>query len=229
MQSSHPSRDPLRTAVKQIVVLLSILFLVVMSWEEQRIDAAVTEGAIPEESIRLRILAHSDAPEDQLVKQDIRDAVVMQMKSWVGELAPESLEQAKAMTRNHLPEIEALVAQELDVRGITYAYQVELGEVPFPTKMYGRVIYPAGDYEAVRITLGSGKGKNWWCVLFPPLCFIGDNGDVSAPKEAAGTRTASAEPAPSETAEAEASAPEVRFFLLDLLASLWSWVSGLFK
>lgn len=228
--------ETLRIIVKQMIMLLSILFMVVMAWEGQRIDAAVAGGAIPEESIRLRILANSDNPSDQLVKREIRDAVVAQMQAWVLELNdPQSLEEARELTRRHLPEIRQLVGEELSKRGITYAYDVNLGTVPFPTKLYGGTVYPAGEYEAVRITLGEGRGQNWWCVLFPPLCFIdAGSGDAAAqPVEGdSSVRTVSAQAgdkaASEERENAAASEPEVRFFLWDLFIGLWDWVTGLF-
>ncbi|WP_106767298.1 stage II sporulation protein R [Paenibacillus faecalis] len=218
--------ETLRTIVKPFIMLLSILFMVVMSWEGQKIDAAVAGGPIPEESIRLRILANSDNPSDQLVKREIRDVVVEQMQRWVMELDnPQSLEQARELTRRQLPEIERLVGEELSKRGITYDYEVSLGNVPFPTKLYGGTVYPAGEYEAVRITLGEGTGQNWWCVLFPPLCFIdAGSGDAAAqPVKAEGQQASE----PRENAAS--SEPEVRFFLLDLFSDLWEWIVGLFR
>ena len=162
-----------RRIVKQIGLIIVCLMMIIMMWEGQKTDAAVAATAIPEQSIRLRILANSDAPGDQLVKREIRDAVVAQMGEWVAELEnPQSLDEARKVIREHLSEIENRVGEELGSRGLNYEYQVELGSVPFPTKLYGGTVYPAGDYEAVRITLGEGKGQNWWCVLFPPLCFI---------------------------------------------------------
>lgn len=226
--------ETLRIIVKQMIMLLSILFMIVMVWEGQRIDAAVTGGPIPEQSIRLRILANSDNPSDQLVKREIRDAVVAQMQEWVLELNdPQSLEEARALTRNHLPEIRQLVGQELSKRGITYDYDVDLGTVPFPTKLYGGTVYPAGEYEAVRITLGEGKGQNWWCVLFPPLCFIdAGSGDAAAQPAESEVRTVSAKAdgnkATEERESAASSEPEVRFFLWDLFAGIWDWMTGLF-
>ncbi|WP_039836393.1 stage II sporulation protein R, partial [Paenibacillus sonchi] len=84
-----------------------------------------------------------------------------QMNQWVALLEdPQSLEQARTLIRGHLPELNALVARELEERGIDYGYKVELGVVPFPTKMYGGTVYPAGEYEAVRVTLGAGRGQN---------------------------------------------------------------------
>lgn len=225
--------ETLRIIVKKMVLLLSCMFMVIMAWEGQQIDASVVGGPIPQESIRLRILANSDSPSDQLVKREIRDAVVEQMELWVLQLDnPQSLEEAKALTRQHLPEIRQLVGEELSRRGITYSYNVELDVVPFPTKLYGGMVYPAGDYDALRITLGEGQGQNWWCVLFPPLCFIdGGSGDAAAQPANAGVQTVSAQGGdagnemPQNAGDGE---PQVRFFLWDMLLKIWDWVTSLF-
>ncbi|WP_151733867.1 stage II sporulation protein R [Paenibacillus tengchongensis] len=237
----------MRATVKHTAIIISVMMMILMMWEGQKSDAAVAGTGIPEESIRLRILANSDGTADQLVKRQIRDAVVAQMNEWVSGLDnPQSLEQARTLIRSHLPELNALVGGELKRRGISYSYNVELGVVPFPTKLYGGTVYPAGDYEAVRVTLGAGKGQNWWCVLFPPLCFIdagsGDAAAAAAPAQ--GVQTAAAagsveggqaanavqNPAgAADTAAEQAETPEVRFFLWDLLHNLWSWISGLWS
>lgn len=213
------------------LIVFSMLILL-MSWEGQKIDTAAADGLIPQESIRLRILANSDGAGDQIVKRRVRDAVVEQMNGWVGELEnPQSLEDARRVIRDRLGEIEELVAKTLDRNGKDYAFKVELGKVPFPTKMYGGAVYPAGDYEALRVTLGEGRGKNWWCVLFPPLCFVdagsgdalqAENIDVSPAKANAAAATDAKQVVdPEET--------EVRFFLWDMLVRLWDWVAGLFS
>ncbi|MDO7906507.1 stage II sporulation protein R [Paenibacillus sp. JX-17] len=209
---------------RQTALIMGCIFILIMSWEGQKADAALAKSSIPQESIRLRILANSDAPGDQLVKREIRDAVVRQMDSWVQELDnPQSLEQARALIRTRLPDIQATVGRELAARGIDYSYKVELGKVPFPTKLYGGLVYPAGNYEAVRVTLGQGEGQNWWCVLFPPLCFI-DAGSGEAAAQAG-----AAAPADGEAAVRQADQePVVRFFLWDLLLDIWSWITGLF-
>lgn len=150
--------------------LILAVFVILMSWEQVRTDASAIEGAIPDQSIRLRILANSDAPADQAVKRHVRDAVVAAMNNWVS--GPATIEQARATINGHMGEIEAVIAHELEIRGFDYGFKAELATVPFPTKMYGSRVYPAGDYEALRITLGKGAGQNWWCVLFPPLCFV---------------------------------------------------------
>ncbi|WP_454193499.1 stage II sporulation protein R [Paenibacillus sp. Marseille-Q7038] len=214
----------MRKSIKQFFMIVVCMMIVMMSWEGQKSDAAIHQAVIPHDSIRLRILANSDMPHDQLVKREIRDAVVEQMNEWVPALAdPHNLEEARTMVRGHLPELNELVGQELKSRGLTYEYNVELATVPFPTKMYGKLIYPAGDYEAVRVTLGKGEGQNWWCVLFPPLCFVGGkNGDV-AEKNVTVSNEQTGQVSENEgTAE-----PQVRFFLWDMLVKAWDFVGSI--
>lgn len=250
MYESQSNRgDSLRVTLKYTALFICFFMIIMMMWEAQKTDAAVADSAIPEESIRLRILANSDGAQDQLVKRQIRDAVVAQMNEWVAGLEdPQSLEQARVLIRRHLPELDTLVGQELQRRGIDYDYHVELGVVPFPTKMYGGKVYPAGEYEALRITLGAGKGQNWWCVLFPPLCFIdagsGDAAEAPAAAKAAkkvsasGSGTAAVKTADMTSEQAKTTPdadtvvgqePEVKFFLWELLQNVWNWISGLWS
>ncbi|BCG61398.1 stage II sporulation protein R [Paenibacillus sp. URB8-2] len=242
--------DSLRKTFTYTAILICIFMFVMMAWEGQKTDAAVSAGPIPQESIRLRILANSDGAQDQLVKRQIRDNIVEQMNGWVAELEdPQSLDQARAVIRDHLPELEKLVGGELDKRGIDYGYKVELGVVPFPTKLYGGTVYPAGEYEALRVTLGEGKGQNWWCVLFPPLCFIdagsgdaaakpaGDakaaklsadgKGDAGKAKEGQAALAGDRQPDSAAQAGAAGEEPKVRFFVWDLLLKIGGWISSL--
>lgn len=228
--------NPRTNSRKKLALFFFSIVMLLMSWEGQMVDtaaAAGTQGVIPQESIRLRILANSDGTSDQLVKRRVRDAVVEQMNGWVTELEnPQSLDEARRVIRDHLPAIEEQVGQTLKKYGKNYDYQVELGTVPFPTKMYGGAVYPAGDYEALRVTLGEGNGKNWWCVLFPPLCFI-DAGSGDALANDAGAATAavakaSAAGTSGDAVQVEPEQAEVRFFLWDMLVKLWNWITGLF-
>lgn len=125
---------------------------------------------IPNEAVRLRILANSDSPDDQALKRAVRDAVNEQITAWVSDLT--SFEEAKQVIAQHVPEIEQTVARVLQEKKSDQSYKVTFGRVSFPTKIYGSYVYPAGEYDAVLITLGKGEGANWWCVLFPPLCFL---------------------------------------------------------
>ncbi|MGF9989104.1 stage II sporulation protein R [Bacillus mycoides] len=137
---------------------------------------------IPKEAVRLRILANSDSDKDQALKRKVRDEVKAQIDGWVAELT--SFEEARKVIQNHIPEIEKTVANTLKREGSKEAFQVKFGKnVKFPTKVYGNFIYPAGEYEAVLITIGKGEGANWWCVLFPPMCFLDFSSGTAVRKE----------------------------------------------
>lgn len=132
--------------------------------------AAQQVTAIPDEAIRLRILANSDAKEDQDVKRKIRDAVNADIAEWVKTLT--SIDEAREVIQSHLPDIQSRAEEMAAAQGLDQSVDVTFGKAQFPTKLYGQYLYPAGDYEAIVITLGEGSGANWWCVLFPPLCFL---------------------------------------------------------
>ncbi len=125
---------------------------------------------IPSDAIRLRILANSDSAEDQALKRLVRDEVNLEITKWVAELT--SKEEARDVIQAGLPVIERIAEQVVAEQNSDQEVIVEFGQVEFPTKLYGEFLYPAGEYEAILITLGDGTGANWWCVLFPPLCFL---------------------------------------------------------
>ena len=151
------------------ILLLSIgtlLSLYIPKNEVTANDALI----IPNDAIRLRILANSDSKSDQALKRLVRDEVNKAITVWVSDLT--SKEEARKVLHSRLPEIQRIAEQVVRKQNSKQDVQVELGKVEFPTKLYGQFLYPAGQYEAVLITLGEGTGANWWCVLFPPLCFL---------------------------------------------------------
>ena len=151
-----------------ILTVGTIFSLYIPKQEAAKADTAT--AVIPDEAIRLRILANSDREEDQAVKRLIRDEVNQDITGWVAELT--SLEDAREVIISHLDEIQATAETVIAKEGLRQSVKIEFGQAEFPTKLYGQYLYPAGDYEAVIITLGEGDGANWWCVLFPPLCFL---------------------------------------------------------
>ncbi|MDE3840327.1 stage II sporulation protein R [Bacillus methanolicus] len=151
------------------VILLSIATIlnIYMPKTEAIADEAIV---IPNEAIRLRILANSDQEADQALKRKVRDAVNAEITKWVEELT--SIEEARNLIKSRLPEIKQIAEEVVEKEQSSQTVKAEFAKVQFPTKLYGQFLYPAGEYEAVLITLGEGKGANWWCVLFPPLCFL---------------------------------------------------------
>lgn len=134
---------------------------------------------IPNEAIRLRILADSDSDKDQAIKRLVRDEVNKEITKWVEDLT--SLDDARNIIKSKLPEIQAIAEEIVSSEGSNQSVKTEFDKVQFPTKLYGQFLYPAGEYEAILITLGEGEGANWWCVLYPPLCFLDfSNGEATS-------------------------------------------------
>lgn len=184
-----------------------IAFIILLTNQPIGIPETDAYQVIPDEAIRLRILADSDDAADQELKYAIRDAVNAEITDWVEKLT--TIEQARQKIQTRLDDIDQIVADTIRQHGSTTDYDVDYNpEVLFPAKLYDRYVYPAGEYEAILITLGEGAGSNWWCVLFPPLCFL----DFSA-----GTTVATEDQdADSEEAEESKEAkPKISFFFLE--------------
>ncbi|OXS56490.1 stage II sporulation protein R [Rossellomorea vietnamensis] len=151
------------------ILILSLGTILSLYIPKQEMAAQETM-VIPDEAIRLRILANSDLDGDQNVKRLVRDEVNKEITNWVSNLT--SQDEAKAVIKEGLPQLQKIAEDVVAAEGMDQSVKVEFGKVDFPTKLYGQYLYPAGEYEAVLITLGKGEGANWWCVLYPPLCFL---------------------------------------------------------
>jgi|SRR5690625_302604 len=126
---------------------------------------------IPDDAIRLRILANSDKSEDQQIKHTIRDRVNAEITEWVEEMT--NIDDARELIEQRINRVQTIAENVIQEEGLSEDVHVTYDkEVTFPRKLYGSYLYPEGEYEAILITIGEGKGENWWCVLFPPLCFL---------------------------------------------------------
>ncbi len=163
---------------------------------------------VRENVVRLHILANSDSEEDQMLKLKVRDAVTVTAAGWLDGAT--DAEMALRMAAEKLPQIQAVAQQTVREAGYPYAVTAQLCEMYFTTRQYDAVTLPAGTYEAVRLTIGSGEGKNWWCVVFPPLCL------GAATKEEALTDVLDA----SQQALVTDSRYQVRFKLLEWFEAL---------
>lgn len=169
--------------MKKSAAILYILLLcagTILSLYTPKNEVTAKEAmVIPNEAIRLRILADSDLEKDQNIKRLIRDEVNKEITKWVQELT--SIEAARSVIKSKLPEIQAIAESVIASEGSNQSVKTEFDKVQFPTKLYGQFLYPAGEYEAILITIGEGKGANWWCVLYPPLCFLDfSNGEATS-------------------------------------------------
>ena len=128
-----------------------------------------TKGNEREDYLRIHIRADSNSDRDQAVKYLVRDQVVKYLVPCVAEFADPK--QAVDGVKKRLNEIENVVENVLQKQGFFYGASVSVRKEIFPTRIYGEYTLPTGEYTALIIELGSGKGENWWCVVYPPLCF----------------------------------------------------------
>lgn len=120
--------------------------------------------------IRFHVRANSDAAEDQELKLKVRDAIGTCMQPILSEVS--GIQESRQVVRDHLAQIEKQAEKVIQKEGFDYSVKARLAKVDFPQKTYGNYTFPAGKYEALEVVIGEGKGKNWWCVMYPNLCFF---------------------------------------------------------
>ncbi|QGU00546.1 Stage II sporulation protein required for processing of pro-sigma-E (SpoIIR) [Candidatus Syntrophocurvum alkaliphilum] len=120
--------------------------------------------------LRLHVLANSDNPSDQILKLAVKDKIVELMNDEFKYI--DDVEDAKTLAEKRIPQIKETAEKTIVANGYDYSVEIEVGKHNFPDRSYGNIVLPQGEYEAVRVIIGSGEGKNWWCVLFPPLCLV---------------------------------------------------------
>ncbi|WP_054743419.1 stage II sporulation protein R [Cellulosilyticum ruminicola] len=120
--------------------------------------------------LRFHVVANSDSTEDQLLKQQVKDEIIAYMEPLLKK--SKNIEESKVIIREHEDSIQNVAEHVVYRWGKDYKVQVFLDKANFPTKAYGDIVLPAGQYEACRVIIGEGKGQNWWCIMFPPLCYV---------------------------------------------------------
>lgn len=161
-----------KPVIKRYALLILLLYLgfVVIDFSIHTTSAKeITEG-ISEKIIRLHVLANSDEESDQALKLKVKDAVVEEFGK-VFASAGNKVDAEKLIEEN-FDNIRKVALNVIREEGYDYDVHVYLKECMFPTKVYKDLTFPAGMYEALRIDIGTAEGKNWWCVMYPPLCFV---------------------------------------------------------
>lgn len=147
---------------RQISGLLCILLVLTCFWLDQQ------QNQLADKMLRLHVLANSDTEEDQALKLRVRDQVLATVEPWLEE--QRDIDGVKTALRARAGELETMAEGLIEEEGYPYSVHVELEDTWFSTRQYDGFALPAGQYEALRVVIGEGVGKNWWCVVFPPLC-----------------------------------------------------------
>lgn len=149
--------------MKKVFVFILMLLLVVSVYEKSNDSVK-----IPDSAIRFRILANSNSPRDQKIKEDIRDKMQKELYSLLQN--SKSIDDSRKIINSNMSNFDEILKDSM--KDIEYSYSIDYGMHYFPSKTYKGITYDEGNYESLLVTLGSGKGDNWWCVLFPPLCLL---------------------------------------------------------
>ena len=156
------------TKLKNAILLIFLLSLYIFISAQSYVTAVSSD--LSEAVFRLHVLANSDSDEDQELKLKVRDKLLAYMNSICADCSTK--EEAISIAQNHKEEFKKIAEETIRENGYNYSVQININNFYFPTKNYGDISLPAGFYDALRVEIGSGKGKNWWCVMFPSLCFI---------------------------------------------------------
>ena len=136
-------------------------------------ETAASSSSLDELSdklLRFHVIANSDSKEDQAVKLKVKEAVLELLSPSLSNATDK--DEVKQIITSRMDDILDCSRNILSQYGFSYSVEASITTCDFPVKSYGDLIFPAGTYEALRIVLGNGDGKNWWCVMYPPLCFV---------------------------------------------------------
>ena len=165
--------------IKFRIMLCSVmLFIVIMaSYIYAQISKIDTfSDDYKEKLIRFHVLANSDSDEDQALKLKVRDEVISYLQPKLEN--SKTIQQSEKIILSEESNLMDICKETIKENGYDYDVSINLGYSKFPTKQYSSVVLPAGEYKSLKIIIGEGQGRNWWCVMFPPLCFVDEQNNV---------------------------------------------------
>ncbi|MEG1947536.1 MAG: stage II sporulation protein R [Lachnospiraceae bacterium] len=155
-----------------IIFLVGIVLICVGEYDKK----TKMTNEIAEKIIRFHVLANSDTEEDQQLKLEVRDAIGMLMQPKLSGIS--DITRSREIVTDNLKEIEEKAETVIASKGYTYPVSARLAQTKFPEKTYGTYTFPKGTYEALEVVIGEGEGHNWWCVMYPNMCFFNSTYDV---------------------------------------------------
>ncbi len=159
----------------RLSVIISVLILTIAVFVTDISAFARDCADLRRNVLRLHVIANSDSEADQAVKLEVRDFILKETENRIDDAADK--DEVKKYFDDNSEHLTALVDGFLAEKGFSYTSSISLSHSYFETREYDGNTLPSGDYDALRITLGKGEGKNWWCVMFPPLCISAADGD----------------------------------------------------
>ncbi len=154
---------------KKNILILMLLFIIFTVLSAGSYAKSVSDD-LSSSVFRLHVIANSDSKEDQVLKYKVRDALISYMNTLNIDLS--NKDDVVESARKHINEFTEIAENVIAQNGFDYNVNIEIGNFEFPTKTYGDISLPAGFYDALKVKIGKSEGQNWWCVMFPPLCFV---------------------------------------------------------
>ncbi len=151
-------------------ILLISLWIPTLAVESYASNPKRLQEGIAEEIIRFHVIANSNSDEDQNLKYKVKDSLVHALSPYLKDA--KDINEARAIIEDKMPFIQSVARKAIKNNGYTYKVSSTLLTCYFPIKVYGDYTFPPGPYEALQVKIGDAQGKNWWCVMFPPLCFV---------------------------------------------------------
>lgn len=160
--------------IKRYFILLFVLslFLILSAYSYVSAISSNLSNSV----FRLHVIANSDTKEDQDLKYKVRDGLIEYMKTLTS--SNNTKEEVIKIASEHKEDFKNIAKKIVVDNGYDYEINIEIGNFSFPTKTYGDISFPSGFYDALKVEIGNSKGQNWWCVMFPPLCFVDVNSGV---------------------------------------------------
>ena len=153
-----------------LLLIVSVAFLLLSAYSYVN---AVSNN-LADSVFRLHVIANSDSEEDQNLKYKVRDSLIGYMNTLTNDM--NTKDEVIKIAGKHIQDFKDIAQNVVKENGYNYEVNVEIGDFSFPTKTYGDISFPSGFYDALKVEIGKAEGQNWWCVMFPPLCFV----DVSS-------------------------------------------------
>jgi stage II sporulation protein R len=159
--------------ILSFIAIISIMTITI-NGEVKKVDSASEN--YKNKLIRFHVIANSDSDEDQELKLKVRDEIIKYLQPKLQN--SNSIDESEEIIKKEYGELGKISKNIISKNGYNYEVKVGIEYSTFPTKQYSNVILPAGEYKALKIIIGQGQGKNWWCVMFPPLCFVDEKSGV---------------------------------------------------
>ena len=149
-----------------LLLIVSVAFLLLSAYSYVN---AVSNN-LADSVFRLHVIANSDSEEDQNLKYKVRDCLINYMNTLTNDL--NTKDEVIEIAHEHIDDFKNIAQNVVEENGYNYEVNIEIGNFSFPTKTYGDISFPSGFYDALKVKIGKAEGQNWWCVMFPPLCFV---------------------------------------------------------